>query len=440
LNQYGNTYKVPKNIVPLYYYTFHKDVLKKEKANRLRFYYYLQEKNFLYTYRNSLTTAFEKSIFYLPKRVLDRKQELKKRQAKKIQNENTKIEKGKIFMLGFDKKYMGNSKYLFNYLKTYYGPEKLKFLTTDPAVEESYKVSPNSSELEKEFYSSEFIIGESWIPLGYQKKDKQKWIQLWHGTPFKKLLFDSTELSVMLKSPAHKVNLKKDIERWDALLADSDIAIEKFATSLDFDKDKIYNLGYPRNQWLLDNDTEKMKKEIKEKLNIPITKKVVLYAPTWRDYNYKKNVVEFDTNYLMNTSKLSEYLGDDYLIIFKGHDMEASVLKNSKGTITIGEEADTQELILIADIVVTDYSSILFDAIHLETPIYLFVNDLSKYERVRGVYNDMLDDFEEYLTSSEIELAKLIQQSKVQNIPTKYQNKNLKYANQNIKKLIDSFE
>lgn len=440
LNTYGGEYAVPEKIVPIFHYAFNKELVKKEKAKKLRFYYFLQEKKILYRYCNSLVVPFEKSIFYLPKRVLDKRKQRRLAAEKQLRNDKIEIVKGKILMLGFDRKYMGNSKYLFDYLKEHYSPEKLKFVTTDPSVDKAYRLSVTSESFDYELYSSEFVIGESWIPLKYKKKENQKWIQLWHGTPFKKLLFDSTELSVMMKSPAHKVNLKKDIERWDVLLSDSEAAIDKFSTSLDIDKKKIVNLGYPRNQWLLNNNNELNKRNIRQRLGIVEDKKIILYAPTWRDYNYKKNLVDFDTNYLLDTSKLSEYLGNDYQILFKGHDMEASILKNNKGTISLGEEIDTQELILLADIVITDYSSILFDAIHLDKPIYLFINDLSKYERVRGIYKDMLEDFQNYVANNEERLADLINRASKQDIPNKYKNNELIQANENIKNLIESFE
>ncbi|MDT3982172.1 CDP-glycerol glycerophosphotransferase family protein, partial [Staphylococcus ureilyticus] len=146
-------------------------------------------------------------------------------------------------MLGFDYKYQGNSKYLFNYLKDKYNPTKLKFVTSDKRIPEDYRIEPRSKEFFNAFYTSKVIIAESWIPLAFKKKEGQVWLQLWHGTPFKKMLFDSNESHMLRLNPNHRIRMKKDIARWDYLLSDSELAKSIFNTSFDFNYNKILNYG-----------------------------------------------------------------------------------------------------------------------------------------------------------------------------------------------------
>lgn len=435
LNSHDDSYDIPKGLAALYYYAFTRGFLRNERARHMRFYYMLQDRNLLYTYKNSISEKFVNSILYLPKRIKNKRAEDKKRKRLKENIDEMKIIPGKVFMLGFDQKYMGNSKYLFDYLSNKFDCDMLKYATNDPKVPKNYRVNIFSTEFLTEFYTSEIIIGESWIPLKYDKKEGQKWIQLWHGTPFKKMLFDSTELSVMLKSPNHKVNLKKDVEKWDWLLSDSEIASEKFATAFDIDSKKVVALGYPRNQWLVKNNNRIKIEELKKKFRLPLNKKIILYAPTWRDYNFKKSSVDFDINYLMNIDKFQKFLNDDnYFVVFKGHDMEAGILSTYDNLVSFGEEADTQELVLIADILISDYSSIIFDGIQVKKPVYLFINDLSKYEFSRGVYEDMLHDFRDYIATDEEKLSYLV---KTENVfcDKRYFNENVANSSENIQKL-----
>src|SRR5690606_4490026 len=124
----------------------------------------------------------------------------------------------------------------------------------------------------------------------------------------------------------------------------------------------------------------------KEKLAIPLEKTVILYAPTWRDYNYKTE--NLDLTYLLDVQKLEKSLNDDYVIVYKEHSLGKK--KMFEGNIVIpDDDIETQELILISDLVISDYSSIIFDALAIDIPFYLFITDFEKYEMARGVYEDM---------------------------------------------------
>ncbi|MCQ9904762.1 CDP-glycerol glycerophosphotransferase family protein, partial [Staphylococcus aureus] len=89
-----------------------------------------------------------------------------------------------ILMSGFDYQYRGNSKYLFNYLQQNFSPNQLKIVSFDKNTNDEYRIAPRSDEFYKYLYTSKVIIGESWIPLAFKKREAQVWIQLWHGTPF----------------------------------------------------------------------------------------------------------------------------------------------------------------------------------------------------------------------------------------------------------------
>ncbi len=185
-------------------------------------------------------------------------------------------------------------------------------LTTSKEVPSKYRVIPRSLKFYKILNQARIVIGESWIPLDFLKKEGQEWVQLWHGTPFKKLFFDSHEPFITTFNKNHKRDKQRDISRWDYLLADSTKAKEQFTTAFAYPVERILNIGYPRVQWLKDNRyNQELIKELKQSMEIPEDKKVILYVPTWRDYNYKKSVLDLD--YTLDISRMQQLLDEDYV-------------------------------------------------------------------------------------------------------------------------------
>ncbi|MGW7854185.1 bifunctional glycosyltransferase/CDP-glycerol:glycerophosphate glycerophosphotransferase [Staphylococcus xylosus] len=459
INKNSPAIEVPKGVIPLYDYAFKQGIVKKldvklmkklfnlHKENRLNFYQSreIDKKLKKQKLKNTLNNNF-----YLKPLIYKARRKVHSRRAKKNNKEleillNKDMKKKSILMLGYDYSFTGNSKYLFEYLKNKYTNNFLKIATFNTNVPEEYRVEPRSQEFFETFYSSNIIIAESWIPLAFRKKEGQKWIQLWHGTPFKKMLFDTNEIKMISLNPNHKVQQKKDISRWDYLLSDSRAAKEKFQSSFDIDESKILNSGYPRNQWLVENkDNNELINDIKIKNNIPLEKKVILYAPTWRDYNYKIAEKNKNKKYMADFGKILNQLGNDYIIINKAHTMDSQPSWNvgMKNVITVNNNTNIQELIISSDVIVTDYSSIFFDAIHINKPFYLLMKDFPEFDLVRGIYNDMYQDFLPIVARDENALAQKIKSDNFQKfvVPQKYLNTRLLNSNQLIYEFIDSIK
>ncbi|MBU6114991.1 MULTISPECIES: bifunctional glycosyltransferase/CDP-glycerol:glycerophosphate glycerophosphotransferase [Mammaliicoccus] len=455
INEYSPNIEVPNNILPLYKYAFSHGVVNNLEVNKMKKLFKLHKQNKINFYYNRKMEKNNKkhkrlnkikNNYYLKPLIYNLRRKVHKNRSKKKNNSlnkylNLDIRSNQIIMLGFDYSYRGNSKYLFDYLKTIYNPDFLKFVSFDKRVPEEYRLSPRSKEFYNYFYTSETVIGESWIPGGFKKKKGQRWIQLWHGTPFKRMLFDSNESTMLRLNPNHKVKMKNDISRWDYLIADSEIAKLKFESSFDIKNKKIISTGYPRNEWLINNHkNEKLIKNIKIKNNIPLDKKIILYAPTWRDYNYKLQEKLKDKSYLMYFNELLDELGEDYYIINKAHSMDTQPSWNTGLTqvLTVNNKVETQELIMISDMIVSDYSSIFFDAIHINKPFYFLIKDFPEFNIARGVYLDMYKDILNLVAKNEDELATKIKTNAFQNfeIPSNYKNENIKQASKNIVEII----
>jgi len=295
-----------------------------------------------------------------------------------------------ILFAGFDYRYTGNSRYLFEEMIRSGTKKKIFFATTDVRVPLQYRIAPGSDRFNRFMARSKTVIFESWIPLRFVKRPNANWVQLWHGTPLKKMLFDANEKSIIEHNPEQKLNKYKDMRRWDYLLIDNPEIGSYFETSFLFPKQRLLEYGYPRVKYLLENrGNEYYREKLRENYGFPADKKIVLYLPTWRDYNYQTEDSDFDLSYLLPPDLLQEKLGDDYLVVYKDH---VFLSKSELVTYKNHDGAETQELLLVADMLVTDYSSVMFDACAIDVPVVLYCSDLERNEEERGMYEGMWSD------------------------------------------------
>lgn len=257
-------------------------------------------------------------------------------------------------------------------------------------------VKTNSKEYYKYLSKAKYIIINSIANESFIKKKNQVCVQCWHGTPLKRLRCDiETDGSVLnTKKEIIKRN-NRDIKNFDYFLSPSKFATEKFISAFNLKKtnkeDIIIEKGYPRNDFLFkynNKDVERIKKE----LNIPKDKKVIMYAPTFRDdehtsgvgYTYKLGI-DFD--------KLKKTLEKDYVILFRAHYFVANSFdfNKYKGFIyNVSNIDDINNIYIISDILITDYSSVFFDFANLKRPMLFYMYDLDNYKNnLRGFYFDL---------------------------------------------------
>lgn len=321
-----------------------------------------------------------------------------------FKNSRGKRKEDIILFMGFDYRYTGNSRYLFESVISR-RKENVFFVTEDNMVDEEHRIEPNSKEFYNLFYKARIVIFESWISPKLKKTPCAIWIQLWHGTPIKKMLYDSDEKEIISNKPGHKISKFNDIARWNYFLTDNKNINKYFEKAFLLRGKRILSFGYPRVEYLLNNKNNiELKKEIKQKHNLPLDKKIISYLPTWRDYNYGKNTENFKLEYLLNSNQLEKYLNDNYIIISKNH----SFLNNNENSIA-EIDIETQELLLISDYLITDYSSVMFDAFAIDLPVVLLVKDFKEYMESRGVYEDIWEHMNNFICEDEKAVAKMIE-------------------------------
>ena len=159
-----------------------------------------------------------------------------------------------------------------------------------------------------------------------------------------------------------------------------------------YPKEKILEYGYPANDPLYAPDREERARKIKEKLGIPADKKVIMYAPTWRDDNYYE-IGQFKFDLDLDVNRLEKEFGDEYVLLLRLHYLVVEALDMSKyGKFAVNGSAydDVTDLYLITDILITDYSSVFFDYANLKRPIVFFMADYDEYKnKTRDFYFDV---------------------------------------------------
>lgn len=234
------------------------------------------------------------------------------------------------------------------------------------------------------------------ISEAIQKKDEQIFVQTWHGTPLKKIGMDlKIEGNATTSQKAGHKKYLSDAEKYDYFISPSKFCTDVFRSAFGLSilgKDNIIiEEGYPRNDFLYQYQESDVN-TIKQKLGIDKDKKVILYAPTWRDNQHQLGV-GYTSNSFDYIKKMIDTISDEYVILLRLHYLVASKL-NLEGyenkVIDCSKLDDVNYLYVISDILITDYSSVFFDYSNLKRPILFYMYDLEEYENgIRDFYIDL---------------------------------------------------
>lgn len=238
---------------------------------------------------------------------------------------------------------------------------------------------------------SKYWVSNSRLPIWIPKPNHTTYLQTWHGTPLKRLAADMDEVHMPgTNTVKYKRNFLMESSRWDYLISPNRYSSEIFARAFGFEKDMIES-GYPRNDFLHNANNEETMDALKNRLDIPLDKKVILYAPTWRDNEfYAKGKYKF--NLKLELDKMQEELGDEYIVLLRMHYLIAENLDITPFggfAYDVSHHTDISELYLISDLLITDYSSVFFDYANLGRPMIFYVYDIENYrDTLRGFYFD----------------------------------------------------
>ena len=247
----------------------------------------------------------------------------------------------------------------------------------------------------RDFASSKYVfLVDNFFPLAFMNVEGMKWVQLWHGTGlFKKFGYD-------LLNDEDKKIMEMFAPKIDLVSVSSENVVDTYARNFYVDKSKVKPFGVPRNDFYneehlsdvyLSNLRESFEKDYPQLKG----KKLVLYAPTFREDPKNNAVFEY-----FDIEKFLDELGDEYALAIRlhpnykrycneEHNIDLDELTSKYDIINFTGFKDEQKLLILADILVADYSSIMVDYTILEKPAILFDYDLDDYlYKERGFYFD----------------------------------------------------
>ncbi|MBS4200642.1 CDP-glycerol glycerophosphotransferase family protein [Bacillus sp. FJAT-49732] len=232
--------------------------------------------------------------------------------------------------------------------------------------------------------SKSILIEENYPMISPLKiRKKADLIQLWHGAgAFKKFGY-----SRLGQPGGPKVNSKDHRNYTKAVVSTKNVATH-YAESFDIEKDRIYPLGIPRTDIFFDEEYKEQKRqELYEKYPFLKDRKVILFAPTFRGRGRKE--AHYPIEYL-DFEKLYNNLKDEYVFLFKLHFIILNKVtipyQYSDFFYDFTDYREVNDLLLIADILITDYSSICFEFSLLDKPMLFFAYDVEEYISKRGFY------------------------------------------------------
>ena len=245
-------------------------------------------------------------------------------------------------------------------------------------------VKPLSFEYFKEILSSGTVItnagGLSYLP----KRRGQLYINTWHGGgPYKKTSTD------VYDNFWYRKEVKMNSDNIDYLLSSCEMFTDVEAKSMGFEREKCIPAGLPRNDILFQNHT-RIAKKVRAYYSIPDGVKFVLYAPTFRSDNDKStsgkvaNTIDLNVSLLLDA--LKKRFDNDWVCGIRLHPKLSNMDLSSVHVINCTSYPDMQELLCCADVVITDYSSLMWDYSFTDRPVFLYAPDIDHYEKERGFY------------------------------------------------------
>ena len=271
-------------------------------------------------------------------------------------------------------------------------------------------VKTNSKDYYKYLSIAKYWIVNSIIDEGIIKKKNQVYVQCWHGTPLKKLRYD-IEVNGAVLNTIEEIRKRndRDARKFDYFISPSKYCTEKFTSAFNLKalgkENIIIEKGYPRNDFLF-NKTKKDVDSIKKKLGLPLDKKVIFYLPTFRD-NQHTSGVGYTYNLAIDFDSLKKKFSKDYVILFSPHYFIANNIDLSKYkgfVFNVARYDEINELYLVSDIIMTDYSSVFFDFANLKRPMLFYMYDFDDYQNNLRDFYISLDELPGPISKTQDEL------------------------------------
>ncbi|MFC9232344.1 CDP-glycerol glycerophosphotransferase family protein [Streptomyces decoyicus] len=246
----------------------------------------------------------------------------------------------------------------------------------------------------KALAQAEFWVDNQSYPLKLTKRPETTYIQTWHGSALKNMGFDQPSLKAQTRQ--QQAEQQRSLDRFDRFLIRSEHDVHTLARAFRLKEKTLLRVGYPRNDALVRARQREAALGARERgplaaeLGIAEDKTVLLYAPTFRKAGGRHGRFELP----FDAERFADQFGDRYVLLVRSHYLNHVVLPPTvQGrVIDVSARHDVTPLLELADGLITDYSSVMFDYALLDRPLVFFTYDYDEYvHEGRGTYFDLLE-------------------------------------------------
>ncbi|EFL15088.1 bifunctional glycosyltransferase family 2 protein/CDP-glycerol:glycerophosphate glycerophosphotransferase [Streptomyces sp. C] len=240
---------------------------------------------------------------------------------------------------------------------------------------------------------AEYWVDNQGFPLALTKRPGTTYIQTWHGSALKRMGFHEPRTKAQGKVAQDR--FQKAVDRFDHFLIRSEHDVRTLAKGFRLRDEVLLRTGYPRNDALVEahraeaHSGERVRGPLAAELGIDPDKRVLLYAPTFRA-SADGTVEGFE--FPFDVEEFADRLGDRFTLLVRTHYLNSVSLPPSVAgrVVDVSRHHDITPLLALADGLITDYSSVMFDYAVLDRPMLFFAYDYEKYSTdIRGTYFDL---------------------------------------------------
>lgn len=294
----------------------------------------------------------------------------------------------RIVYCSFDGRYSDNPRALYEGLRFTLADTEHVWLVTQAHAHgfpaDATTVPVDSPAAIEALESADLVVANSHIDLDWDKAPGATYLQTWHGTPLKRVHRD-----VLWAPPGVLDYLDHDIARWDYLVSPNAVSTPRLRQAFGF-TGEVLEVGYPRNDVLCSPNSDQVRARVRSSLGLTDDDSAVLYAPTWRDQQFfdpSAPAVEL----ALDLGMFVRELGPSFRLLPRLHYLVTSrgVRPDNPGVTDVTFYPEVAELYLAADVLVTDYSSAMFDFAVTGKPMVFYTYDLAAFrDTLRGFYFD----------------------------------------------------
>ncbi|MFD9068562.1 bifunctional glycosyltransferase/CDP-glycerol:glycerophosphate glycerophosphotransferase [Streptomyces lasiicapitis] len=231
------------------------------------------------------------------------------------------------------------------------------------------------------------VVTAGHLPDFFERREGQTVVQTWNGTPLKRIGTDLTD--TLYADHGHLDLLPRLAAQWNVLVSPNRFATPHLGRALTYEGE-VLEAGSPRNDVLFADDRQKVTERVRRELGLAPDKRIVLYAPTYRDHlGFGAGRFRYDP--ALDLRAAEQVLGDDHVLLVRKHPLTSGRIAGARAPFVrdVTAHPRTAELLLVADVLITDYSSLMFDFAHTGRPMLFHAYDLAHYrDTVRGFYLD----------------------------------------------------